>query len=78
MTKKKISTESTLRAKTDIYVVEYVPESYEDEYPYKVGDHVLLMGIENMPGHVAVVTREGRVVWGYHPEDFRKLTVDET
>jgi hypothetical protein len=31
-----------------------------------------------VPGHVAVVTREGRVVWGYHPEDFRKLTVDET
>jgi hypothetical protein len=34
MSKKKISTESTLRAKTDIYMVEYVPEGYEDEYPY--------------------------------------------
>jgi hypothetical protein len=47
-------------------------------YPYKVGDHVLLIGIENMPGHCAVVTRDGRIVWGYHSQDFRKLTVDET
>jgi hypothetical protein len=31
-----------------------------------------------MPGHCAVITKEGRVVWGYHTSDFRKLTVDET
>jgi hypothetical protein len=49
--------------KANLHIVEFVPERNEDEYPYKVGDHVRLIEIENMPGHCAVITREGHVVW---------------
>jgi hypothetical protein len=62
------------------YVCEVVdlPKGYEDKYPFKEGDHVLMLGeIEYMPGHVAVVTRDGLVRWGYHVEYFRKLTREE-
>ena len=54
------------------------PKGYENQYPWKEGDAVLFLGeIQNMPGHVAVVTRDGKVHWGYHPESFRPATVDE-
>ncbi|MFA5103541.1 MAG: hypothetical protein WC525_10380 [Candidatus Thermoplasmatota archaeon] len=33
--------------------------------------------IPNMPGHCAVVDREGKVRWGVHPEDFREATEEE-
>ena len=58
-----------------------LPECYQDQdhtYPFKDGEHVLYLGeIENMPGHVTVVTRDGKVHWGYHPENFREPTEDE-
>jgi hypothetical protein len=66
--------------KADVHIVEYVPEGYEDdkeEYPYSVGDHVLLIEIENMPGHCAVILKDGRTVWAYHTDDFRKLSTEE-
>jgi hypothetical protein len=66
-----------LAMKANVHIVEFVPEGYEDKYPYKVGDHVLLIEIENMPGHCAVITTDGRIVWAYHTGDFRKLTREE-
>ena len=55
------------------------PEGYEDHYPWKEGEGVLSLGeIENMPGHVAVVTRDGKVHWGYHDDNFREATEEET
>ena len=33
------------------------------------GDNVVCLGeITNMPDHYIVVTREGKVLWGLHPE----------
>lgn len=47
-------------------------------YPFKEGDHMLFLGeIPNMKGHCAIVTRDGRVLWGYHTDDFRNPTEDE-
>ena len=47
-------------------------------YPFQNGESVLLLGeIENMPGHVAVVTRDGKVHFGYHEDTFRQPTEDE-
>ena len=48
------------------------------KYPFKNGDHVLLLGeIKHMPGHVAVATKDGRILWGYHSDNFRKLIKEE-
>jgi len=48
-------------------------------YPWKEGDSLLYLGeIVNMPGHCSVVTRKGEVHWGYHTENFRIATEDET
>ena len=61
-----------------IMIAETIPEGHEKNYPWKEGDSVLVMGeITNMPGHVVVATKNGKVHWGYHPEDFRKPTDDE-
>jgi hypothetical protein len=47
-------------------------------YPFKNGDVVLMLGeILQMPGHVAVALKDGRVVFGYHVENFRPLTDEE-
>ena len=55
-----------------------VMQNWKGSYPSKNGDHVLMLGeIEQMPGHVAVVTHDGLVRWGYHIENFRKLTKEE-
>jgi hypothetical protein len=67
-----------MKTKANVHIVEYVPEGYEDTYPYKKGEHVLLIEIENMPGHCAVITKCGLVVWAYHTNDFRKLSLEET
>ncbi len=54
------------------------PKGYEFRYPWKEGDGVLVLGeIENMPGHVAVVTRSGKIRWGYHDDHFREPTEED-
>jgi len=59
-------------------VVADIPAGYEDRYPFQNGETVLLLGeIENMPGHIAVVTRDGKVHFGYHNDTFREPTEDE-
>ncbi len=51
----------------------------DDKLAFRDGETVLMLGeIEQMPGHVAVVKRDGRVMWGYHAENFRKLTREES
>ena len=55
-----------------------LPEGYEEHYPFANGDTMLMLGeIEQMPGHVVVVNKEGKVFWGYHDDHFRKLTEEE-
>ena len=54
------------------------PEGYPDAYPWKPGDTVLFLGeIEQMPGHIAVATKDGKVHFGYHDDNFRLPTEDE-
>ena len=46
--------------------------------PVRKGDTVVFLGaIPNMPGHIIVATARGRVLWGYHPDSFKKATDDE-
>lgn len=46
--------------------------------PFKDGDLVLMLGeIQHCPGHCAVVTRDGLVRWGYHTDNFQRLSEDE-
>lgn len=59
-------------------VVAELPEGYKNHYPFKDGDHFLMLGeIENMPGHCAVVDKSGRILWAYHTENFREPTEEE-
>ena len=44
-----------------------------------LGDVVLLLGeISNMPDHLAFTNRSGKIFYGYHPENFRILSDEET
>ena len=55
-----------------------LPEEYEHLYPFHNGDIVLMLGeIANMRGHMVFALKDGRVLFGYHPEHFRKLTEEE-
>jgi hypothetical protein len=57
-------------------VIAVVPK--KGDYPWSDGDSMLLLGeIENMPGHVVVVDKQGKVWWGYHAESFRSPKHDE-
>lgn len=66
-------------------VVLEIPEAYdgyEDHYTDLLGIEqgmtLLCLGeISNMKGHYAVVTRNGRIVFGLHPDLFRLPTDDE-
>jgi hypothetical protein len=52
-------------------VISIVPSTYEGKYPWKNGEHLLLLGkIKNMPGHVAVV-HNGKIYYGFHKSSFR-------
>lgn len=57
-----------------------LPKGQEEYFTsFKNNDHVLILGeITNMPGHMVLVTRDNQVLWGYHKEDFIKLTDEET
>jgi len=56
----------------------WLPASATFRYPFNEGDTVLMLGeVEQMPGHVAVVTKDGKTHFGYHAENFRKLTREE-
>lgn len=58
--------------------VSNIPKGYLESYPFKNGDIVLMLGeIEQMPGHVAIALKDGRVLFGYHAENFRKLSMEE-
>ena len=57
-------------------VVVDLPRGYK--YPFKNGDTVFVFGdIEQMPGHCVIATKNGKVYWGYHTDNFCKLTEDE-
>lgn len=46
---------------------------------FKEGDVCLYLGeIPNMLAHVAVATRDGKVKWGYHEDNFRVIPEDDS
>jgi hypothetical protein len=53
------------------------PDQYTN-HPLTVGENVLYLGeITNAPGHCAVATSKGKVVWMVHPDEFIELTEEE-
>lgn len=38
---------------------------------------VFLGEIQNMPGHCIIVLPSGKIIWGYHTDDFIELTEEE-
>ena len=47
-------------------------------YPWKSGEVVLILGeIDGMEGHAVIVLKDGRTVFGYHTDNFTRLTEDE-
>jgi len=65
-----------------LQIVEYsdahLPTEAQGTGLFKTGDVFLLLGeIENMPGHVAVVDRKGRVHWGHGEEYFTVMNEDD-
>lgn len=47
------------------------------QYPFAKGQSYLFLGeIPNMPGH-CVVELDGKIVWGYHTDNFIELTEEE-
>ena len=47
-------------------------------YPFKNGEMLLwLGGIPQMPGHCVVVNKNGKVLWGYHTDNFVEPDEDD-
>ncbi len=64
---------------SDPYICEVHGIETSTNYPFHNGDVVLVIGeIQNMPGHVAIALKDGRVLFGWHKENFRKLKRSET
>ena len=55
-------------------------ESWWEKYPFeKNGVYVFLGEIPNMPGHCVVVDfKTGKLISGYHTENFEEIPEDET
>jgi hypothetical protein len=52
------------------------PQEYYS--PLSPGEVVCMLGeISNMPDHCVFARADGTVHFGFHPQDFRKLTEDE-
>ena len=55
-----------------------LPTGIANPYPYYEGECLLFLGeIVQMPSHCIVVNRAGKVLWGYHTDNFREPTEDE-
>ncbi len=47
-------------------------------YPFQPNEVVVFLGeIKQMPGHCIVAKKDGRVIWGYDVDNFRKVKKDE-
>jgi len=57
---------------------EDLPVEYHSQYPFCKEDIFLFLGeIKKMDGHCVVATKDGRVIWGYHTDNFIVLSDDE-
>ncbi len=51
-------------------------EDYDKNFNRNEG-YLFLGEIPNMPGHCAVISSNGRTLWGYHTEDFVEINNEE-
>lgn len=79
--KKKKSDDGALKPLQIVTVdLSFLPPAQRPNHPLGEleGKHVLFLGeISDMPGHCAVANGAGKVLWGYHTDNFRALTEDE-
>jgi hypothetical protein len=55
-----------------------IPTELHKHYPFVKGKAYLFLGeIPNMPGHCALAESNGKVMFGYHTDEFIELTEDE-
>lgn len=55
-----------------------VPSDYADKYEWEDGECLLSLGeISNIPGHIAVVDKNGKVYWALHADSFREALDDD-
>ena len=55
-----------------------VPLEYHSQYPFTRTDVFLFLGeVKQLPGHCVVATKDGRVIWGYHTENFVVIAEEE-
>jgi hypothetical protein len=53
-----------------------MPKEYHKGYPFK--EFTLYLGeIEHMPGHGVFVNKDGKVLWGYHLDEFYIVPEEE-
>lgn len=53
-------------------------EHYPDQYPFHEGDTVIVLGeVEQMPDHVVIALKDGRVLFGYHVWNFERIPMEE-
>jgi hypothetical protein len=51
---------------------------YGHKRRWSAGECLLFLGeIKQMPGHCAVVNRDGKIYWGFHTDSFVEPTEDE-
>ena len=55
-----------------------MPAEHHSKYPFTRNEILLFLGeVQQMPGHSVVATKDGRVVWGYHTDNFLVIPKDE-
>lgn len=57
-----------------------IPKEYHEAYPFDNNESLIYFGeIPNMPGHCVVMDiKSGEMIAGYHIENFKEVSEDET
>jgi hypothetical protein len=54
--------------------VNSIPKEYAQNYPFKQGDIVCVLGeLVGMQGHYVIALGNGKIVFGYHDDWFSKI-----
>jgi len=55
-----------------------VPLEHHSKYSFSRKDVFLFLGeVQQMPGHCVVAAKDGRIIWGYHTENFVVISEEE-
>jgi hypothetical protein len=51
---------------------------HHSQYPFAKKEVLLFLGeLPQMPGHCVVARKDGRIIWGYHTENFIVIPEEE-